>query len=103
MDRYTRVEKPREETPIKENEIRIMTQGRMRNYITYAINLLQVTNFRLFQIKKIWVFLLFHLLEIICLSCIFCHHLIYDDFAWTIFCKRHMCKFYYVSKYSFVI
>lgn len=55
MDRYTRVEKPREETPIKENEIRIMTQGRMRNYITYAINLLQVTNFRLFQIKKIWV------------------------------------------------
>jgi hypothetical protein len=36
------VEKPREEAPIKENEIRITTQGRMRNYITYATTLLQV-------------------------------------------------------------
>ena len=36
MDRYQRVEKPREEAPIKENEIRITTQGRMRNYITYG-------------------------------------------------------------------
>ncbi|KAK1274907.1 Polyadenylate-binding protein RBP47C [Acorus gramineus] len=41
MDRYQRVEKPREETPINENEIRITTQGRMRNYITYATGLLQ--------------------------------------------------------------
>ncbi|XP_038973574.1 ribonuclease P protein subunit p25-like protein isoform X1 [Phoenix dactylifera] len=41
MDRYQRVEKPREETPINENEIRITTQGRMRSYITYATNLLQ--------------------------------------------------------------
>ncbi|WOL13414.1 ribonuclease P protein subunit p25-like protein [Canna indica] len=41
MDRYQRVEKPREETPINENEIRITTQGRMRNYITYATSLLQ--------------------------------------------------------------
>nr|CAB3457748.1 unnamed protein product [Digitaria exilis] len=41
MDRYQRVEKPREEAPIKENEIRITTQGRMRNYITYATALLQ--------------------------------------------------------------
>ncbi|XP_062198665.1 H/ACA ribonucleoprotein complex subunit GAR1-like isoform X2 [Phragmites australis] len=41
MDRYHRVEKPREEAPIKENEIRITTQGRMRNYITYATALLQ--------------------------------------------------------------
>lgn len=39
-------------------------------------------------------FLLFHLLEIICLSCVFCHHLIYDDLAWTTFCKRHMCKLF---------
>jgi hypothetical protein len=54
MDRYTRVEKAREETPIKENEIRIMTQGRMRNYITYAINLLQVTSDFFFQTKKLW-------------------------------------------------
>lgn len=42
MDRYQRVEKPKAETPINENEIRITTQGRMRNYITYATTLLQV-------------------------------------------------------------
>ncbi|XP_057505157.1 glycine-rich cell wall structural protein-like isoform X1 [Actinidia eriantha] len=41
MDRYQRVEKPRPEVPINENEIRITTQGRMRNYITYATTLLQ--------------------------------------------------------------
>ncbi|XWS41421.1 hypothetical protein CRYUN_Cryun17cG0080600 [Craigia yunnanensis] len=41
MDRYQRVEKPKSETPINENEIRITTQGRMRNYITYATTLLQ--------------------------------------------------------------
>ena len=43
MDRYHRVEKPRAETPIDENEIRITSQGRMRNYITYAMTLLQVS------------------------------------------------------------
>jgi DNA-binding protein Alba len=41
MDRYQRVEKPRAETPISENEIRVTTQGKMRNYITYATTLLQ--------------------------------------------------------------
>ncbi|KAJ8562331.1 hypothetical protein K7X08_011622 [Anisodus acutangulus] len=41
MDRYQKVEKPRVETPIDENEIRITSQGRMRNYITYAMTLLQ--------------------------------------------------------------
>ncbi|KAK8678353.1 hypothetical protein V6N13_143857 [Hibiscus sabdariffa] len=41
MDRYQRVEKPKAETPIDENEIRITSQGRMRNYITYAMTLLQ--------------------------------------------------------------
>ncbi|WOK94672.1 ribonuclease P protein subunit p25-like protein isoform X1 [Canna indica] len=41
MDRYQKVEKPREDTQINENEIRITTQGRMRNYITYAASLLQ--------------------------------------------------------------
>lgn len=41
MDRYQKVEKPRAEQPINENEIRITSQGRMRNYITYAMNLLQ--------------------------------------------------------------
>ncbi|KAJ0040254.1 hypothetical protein Pint_27050 [Pistacia integerrima] len=41
MDRYQRVEKPKTETPINENEIRITSQGRMRNYITYATTLLQ--------------------------------------------------------------
>jgi hypothetical protein len=42
MDRYQRVEKPKAETPIDENEIRITSQGRMRNYITYAMSLLHV-------------------------------------------------------------
>ncbi|XP_044463605.1 ribonuclease P protein subunit p25-like protein isoform X2 [Mangifera indica] len=41
MDRYQRLEKPKAETPINENDIRITTQGRMRNYITYATSLLQ--------------------------------------------------------------
>ncbi|XP_058225505.1 uncharacterized protein LOC131334489 [Rhododendron vialii] len=41
MDRYQRVEKPRVETPIDENEVRITSQGRMRSYITYAMTLLQ--------------------------------------------------------------
>ncbi|XP_070057959.1 uncharacterized protein LOC107805575 [Nicotiana tabacum] len=41
MDRYQKVQKPRVETPIKEYEIRITTQGRLRNYITYATTLLQ--------------------------------------------------------------
>ncbi|XP_031376023.1 protein no-on-transient A-like [Punica granatum] len=41
MDRYQRVEKPKEETPINENEIRVTAQGRMLNYITYATSLLQ--------------------------------------------------------------
>lgn len=42
MDRYQKVEKPKVETPIDENEIRITSQGRMRSYITYAMSLLQV-------------------------------------------------------------
>ncbi|GAA0161943.1 endoribonuclease [Lithospermum erythrorhizon] len=41
MDRYQRVEKPKVETPMAENEIRITSQGRMRSYITYAMTLLQ--------------------------------------------------------------
>ncbi|XP_077249487.1 uncharacterized protein LOC143889171 isoform X2 [Tasmannia lanceolata] len=41
MDRYQRVEKPRPETTINENEIRITTQGLIRNYISYATTLLQ--------------------------------------------------------------
>ncbi|KAK9282455.1 hypothetical protein L1049_005373 [Liquidambar formosana] len=41
MDRYQRVEKPKPESPISENEIRITTQGLIRNYISYASSLLQ--------------------------------------------------------------
>ncbi|XP_076892500.1 uncharacterized protein LOC143544215 [Bidens hawaiensis] len=41
MERYQRVEKPRTEASIDEKEIRVTTQGRMRNYITYAITLFQ--------------------------------------------------------------
>ncbi|KAF8392050.1 hypothetical protein HHK36_022390 [Tetracentron sinense] len=41
MDRYQRVVKPRPESTINENEIRITTQGLIRNYISYATTLLQ--------------------------------------------------------------
>ncbi|XVE78059.1 hypothetical protein DITRI_Ditri13aG0113800 [Diplodiscus trichospermus] len=41
MDRYQKVEKPKPESPINENEIRITSQGPIRNYINYAIALLQ--------------------------------------------------------------
>lgn len=42
MDKYQRVVKPKADTPIDANEIRITSQGRARNYITYAMTLLQV-------------------------------------------------------------
>ncbi|KAF7154778.1 hypothetical protein RHSIM_Rhsim01G0257500 [Rhododendron simsii] len=41
MDRYQKVEKPRPEVPINENEIRITASGLVRNYLTYATTLLQ--------------------------------------------------------------
>jgi DNA-binding protein Alba len=41
MDKYRRVEKAKAETPIQENDIRITTQGKMRNYISYATKLFQ--------------------------------------------------------------
>ncbi|OMO50451.1 DNA/RNA-binding protein Alba-like protein [Corchorus capsularis] len=41
MDRYQKVEKPKPEAPINENEIRITSQGAIRSYINYAIALLQ--------------------------------------------------------------
>ncbi|KAL6978775.1 ribonuclease P [Sarracenia purpurea var. burkii] len=41
MDRYQKVEKPKPELPINENEIRITAQGLVRNYISYATTLLQ--------------------------------------------------------------
>ncbi|KAF8053657.1 hypothetical protein N665_1387s0015 [Sinapis alba] len=41
MDMYERVAKPKDETPIAENEIRITSTGRARNCITYAMALLQ--------------------------------------------------------------
>lgn len=44
MDRYQRVERPRPESAINENEIRITTQGLIRNYISYATSLLVVSD-----------------------------------------------------------
>ncbi|XP_012835739.1 PREDICTED: ribonuclease P protein subunit p25-like protein [Erythranthe guttata] len=42
MDRYIiKVSNPKPESPVNENEIRITSQGLLRNYITYAITLLQ--------------------------------------------------------------
>ncbi|KAJ9176555.1 hypothetical protein P3X46_011857 [Hevea brasiliensis] len=46
MDRYTRVEKPKPESPINENEIRITSGGPVRNYISYATSLLQEKHVR---------------------------------------------------------
>ncbi|KAK4731807.1 hypothetical protein R3W88_024795 [Solanum pinnatisectum] len=41
MDRYQKVVKPKPESPINEYEIRITSQGLVRNYINYANTLLQ--------------------------------------------------------------
>jgi len=41
MDKYRRVDKPKADGDIKENDIRITTQGKMRNYISYATKLFQ--------------------------------------------------------------
>ncbi|KAF8077448.1 hypothetical protein N665_1035s0010 [Sinapis alba] len=40
MERYNRVEKPKQASPINENEIRITSVGLIRNYISYATTLL---------------------------------------------------------------
>ena len=42
MDKYEKIEKPREEAEIKDNEIRITTKGKMRNSISYATTLFKV-------------------------------------------------------------
>ncbi|XP_071698371.1 uncharacterized protein [Rutidosis leptorrhynchoides] len=41
MDRYTKVEQKKPNVPINQNEIRITSQGLVRNYIIYATTLLQ--------------------------------------------------------------
>ena len=84
MDRYQKVERPKPESPINENEIRITTQGAIRNYITYASSLLQVLF--LFRYRWFWrmripcvfcglgVFLWWHFRELgfgFCLICLF--------------------------------
>lgn len=51
MDRYQRVEKPRPESTINENEIRITAQGVIRNYISYASTLLQEKRVREIVLK----------------------------------------------------
>ncbi|MQM13428.1 hypothetical protein Taro_046348 [Colocasia esculenta] len=65
MDRYQRVEKPRPESTINENEIRITAQGMIRNYISYATSLLQCGVFvsgvvrsldLLFLVPQLWAF-----------------------------------------------
>lgn len=56
MDRYQRVEKPRPEEHISENEIRVTAQGLIRNYIIYATSLLQV----LFLDHSVYGFIIFY-------------------------------------------
>ncbi|XP_071721560.1 uncharacterized protein [Rutidosis leptorrhynchoides] len=41
MDRYTKVEQKKPNIPVNKNEIRIMSRGLVRNYITYATTLLE--------------------------------------------------------------
>ncbi|KAH7575675.1 hypothetical protein JRO89_XS02G0190300 [Xanthoceras sorbifolium] len=50
MERYQKVEKPKTENAISENELRITAQGRLRNYISYAISLFQVFFFLFFNL-----------------------------------------------------
>lgn len=45
MDKYEKIEKPREEAEIKDNEIRITTKGKMRNSISYATTLFKEKGF----------------------------------------------------------
>ncbi|XP_073157262.1 uncharacterized protein [Henckelia pumila] len=51
MDRYHKVEKPKSESPVNENEIRITSQGLVRNYISYATSLLQERRVREIVLK----------------------------------------------------
>lgn len=51
MEAYVRVEKRKEDAPIQENEVRIMATNKMRNYISYALTLLQDKGHRSVQLK----------------------------------------------------
>ncbi|KAK4768515.1 hypothetical protein SAY87_003656 [Trapa incisa] len=51
MDRYQKVQKPKHESPINENEIRITAQGLVRNYVSYAFTLLQEKHVREIVLK----------------------------------------------------
>jgi hypothetical protein len=42
MDKYKRVETEKPSVPSVPNEVRVMTDGKMRNYIKYATTLLMV-------------------------------------------------------------
>ncbi|XP_074349241.1 uncharacterized protein LOC141688985 isoform X2 [Apium graveolens] len=51
MDRYRKVQKTKAESVINENEIRITSQGFVRNYISYATSLLQENDGREIVLK----------------------------------------------------
>lgn len=42
MDRYVRVEQPREQPSIEDNEIRVMSSGKLHSYVAYATTLMTV-------------------------------------------------------------
>ncbi|KAK4383205.1 Histone H2B.3 [Sesamum angolense] len=44
MDQYSKVENPKVETPIDENNIPITSKARMQSYVIYAVSLLQKFN-----------------------------------------------------------
>lgn len=75
MDRYKKVEKPKAEPPANENEIRITSQGMVRNYISYATTLLQVPILFLFlSFSEVTFFLRRSLLvsPMFCYRCLSC-------------------------------
>ena len=43
MDKFVRVEKKKEDSPIGENEVRVTAVGRLYNYVNYAATLYNVS------------------------------------------------------------
>ena len=105
MERYQRVEKPKTDTLIDENEIRITSQRRMRNYITYAMSLLHVfLSLSLYVFLFIYflhgsvdfcfVWLCYNLLELLRLFC--CIYFLFILLLWVA-CKRVWLGFWWCA------
>lgn len=51
MDKFVRVDKKKDETPILDNEVRVTTVGRLHSYINYAASLIQEKHHRAVVLK----------------------------------------------------